>query len=267
MKPHEELEWHKKLRSIEANRTDNIYELTRMRIVRVVREYEGEVEWAAEKLGCSRATVRRYMNFVPFEHLMRDPSLENRFDWRSMTEEKWEKLLRKHPCFISSLPKKRFPCLNFVNILIAQPQLAPHFDLSELNRLELEFAWSQLLSRRPEFADQCDFSVVTARAATDLLEEQPQFFDRIPLETLWAYHWTELFVRQPQLEQKMLAKPHSEWPFNFWVHALQFHPELESEFDGWGKIEDQDIPDFKRTQPEMYARHWPERKARDEGAE
>ena len=27
MKPHEELEWHKKLRSIEANRTDNIYEL------------------------------------------------------------------------------------------------------------------------------------------------------------------------------------------------------------------------------------------------
>ena len=38
MKPHEEMEWHKKLRSIEANRTDNIYELTRMRIVRVVRE-------------------------------------------------------------------------------------------------------------------------------------------------------------------------------------------------------------------------------------
>ena len=260
MKPHEEMERHKKLRSIEANRTDNIYELTRMRIVRVVREYEGDVEWAAEKLGCSRSTVRRYMNFVPFEHLMRDPSLENRFDWRSMTDLKWEKLLQKHPCFISRLPKKRFPCLGFVDILIAQPQLAPHFDLSELNRLELNFAWEKLLSRRPEFADQCDFSVVTARAAAYLLEAQPQFFDRIPLETLWAYHWTELFERQPQLEKKMLDKPHSEWPFNFWVHALQFHPELESEFDGWDKIEDQDVPDFKRTQPEMYARHWPEEK-------
>ncbi|MBO4630540.1 MAG: hypothetical protein J5858_01320, partial [Lentisphaeria bacterium] len=78
MKPHEELEWHKKLRSIEANRTDNIYELTRMRIVRVMRECE-DVSYAAEELGCSRATVRRYMNFVPFEHLMRDPSLEKRF--------------------------------------------------------------------------------------------------------------------------------------------------------------------------------------------
>ena len=256
----EEMERHKKLRSVTSNRTDNIYELTRMRIVRVVREYEGEVEWAAEKLGCSRSTVRRYMNFVPFEHLMRDPSLENRFDWRSMTERKWERLLQKHPCFISRLPKKRFSCLGFVNILIAQPQLASHFDLSELNRLELEFAWSKLLAQRPEFANQCDFSVVTARAATDLLEEQPQFFDRIPLETLWAYHWTELFERQPQLEKKMLEKPHSEWPFNFWVHALQFHPELESEFDGWDKIEEQDIPDFKRTQPEMYARHWPEEK-------
>ena len=37
-------------------------------------------------------------------------------------------------------------------------------------------------------------------------------------------------------------------------------PELESEFDGWDKIDDMDIPDFKRTQPEMYARHWPEKK-------
>ena len=41
--------------------------------------------------------------------------------------------------------------------------------------------------------------------------------------------------------------------------ALQNHPELEPEFDGWDKIEDMDIPDFKRTQPEMYKRHWPEK--------
>ena len=100
MNPQEELERNKKLRNITSNRTDNIYELIRMRIVRVVREYEGDLEYAAEKLGCSRATVRRYMNFVPFEHLMRDPSLENRFDWRSMTVEKWTKLLRKHPLLL-----------------------------------------------------------------------------------------------------------------------------------------------------------------------
>ena len=258
MKPHEELEWHKKLRSIEANRTDNIYELTRMRIVRVMRECE-DVSYAAEELGCSRATVRRYMNFVPFEHLMRDPSLENRFDWRSMTAEKWGELLRKHPEFITRLPKKRFPSLEVADILIAQPQLAPYFDLSEWNRLELVYCWVELLTFRPEFADQCDFSIVTARWATDLLAAQPQFFDRIPLETLRAYHWTELFMLRPQLEQKMLEKPHSEWPFNFWVHALQYHPELESEFDGWDKIEDEDVPDLKRKQPEMYARHWPEK--------
>ena len=190
---------------------------------------------------------------------MRDPSLEDRFDWRSMTAEKWTKLLRKHPQFITRLPKDILGCHDERDILIAQPQLGPYFDLSEWNRLELDFAWADLLSSRPQFADQCDFSIVTARAAANLLERQPQFFDRIPLETLWAYHWTELFERQPQLEKKMLAKPHSEWPFNFWVHALQYHPELEPEFDDWDKIEDQDIPDFKRTQPEMYKRHWPEK--------
>jgi len=259
MNPHEELERHKKLRSITANLTDNIYELTRMRIVRVIRECE-EVSYAAEELGCSQSTVRRYMNFIPFERLMRDPSLEKRFDWRSMTAEKWTKLLRKHPQFITRLPKDILGCHDERDILIAQPQLGPYFDLSEWNRLELDFAWADLLSSRPQFADQCDFSVITGRNAAYLLEKQPQFFDRIPLETLWAYHWTEIFRWQPQLEKKMLAKPHSEWPFNFWVHALQNHPELEPEFDGWDKIEDQDIPDFKRTQPEMYKRHWPEKK-------
>ena len=47
MKPHEELERLKKLRSVTANRTDNIYELIRMRIVRVMRECEDDFEWAA----------------------------------------------------------------------------------------------------------------------------------------------------------------------------------------------------------------------------
>ena len=240
--------------------SDNIYEQMRVRIVRVVREEEYCIELAAEKLGISENTVRKYLRFVPFEHLMRDPSLEDRFDWRSMTAEKWTKLLRKHPKFITRLPKEILYCHDERDILIAQPQLGSYFDLSEWNRLELDFAWADLLSSRPQFADQCDFSVVTARAAANLLERQPQFFDRIPLETLWAYHWTELFRWQPQLEKKMLARLHSEWPFNFWVHALQYHPELEAEFDGWDKIEDQDIPAFKCNQPEMYKRHWPEKK-------
>lgn len=240
--------------------SDNIYEQMRIRIVRVVREEEYCIELAAEKLGISENTVRKYLRFVPFEHLMRDPSLEDRFDWRSMTAEKWTKLLRKHPQFITKLPKDRwFRRLNEVDVLIAQPQLGPYFDLSIYNEAEAGYYWQELLSSRPEFADQCDFSVITGRNASYLLEKQPQFFDRIPLETLWAYHWTEIFRWQPQLEKKMLAKPHSEWPFNFWVHALQYHPELEPEFDGWDKIEDQDIPDFKRTQPEMYKRHWPEK--------
>ena len=85
--------------------SDNIYEQMRVRIVRVVREEEYCIELAAEKLGISENTVRKYLRFVPFEHLMRDSSLENRFDWRSMTGEKWTKLLRKHPQFVTRLPK------------------------------------------------------------------------------------------------------------------------------------------------------------------
>ena len=249
-------EHQRKCREIAATKcSDNIYEQIRVRIVRVMRECE-YVEWAAEELGVSESTVRRYMRFVPFEHLMRDPSLENRFDWRSMTNRKWVKLLRKHPEMIRHLKKNHtLGGLEVLDILLDRPELASHFDLSEWNRLGLEFFWSDLLVRHPEFAEQCDLSVVTARAAANLLMRHPQFFDRIRIDTLWPYHWTEIIDRQPQIEEIMNTKPHSEWPFNYWVHAVQFHPELEPEFHGWDRIAWDDVPDFKRRQPEMYYRH------------
>ena len=235
--------------------SDNLYELIRMRIVRVMRE-TSHVEWAAERLGVSESTVRRYMRFVPFEHLMRDPSLESRFDWRSMTSIRWGKLLRKYPEMIRHLKKKQaISSPDVLLIRLERPELAPHFDFSEWNRLGLEFFWSDLLEKHPELADRCDFSVITARAAANLLMRQPQFFDKIRIDTLWPYHWTEIIDWQPQIEEKMNAKPHSEWPFNYWVHAVQFHPELEAEFDGWDKIEWADVEDIKRRQPEMYQRH------------
>ena len=83
---------------------------------------------------------------------MRDPSLENRFDWRSMTGKKWTKLLRKHPQFITRLPKDRwFSDLDELKILLARPQLGPYFDLSRWNRWKMGFNWEELLSYRPEF--------------------------------------------------------------------------------------------------------------------
>ena len=249
-------EHQRKCREFAATKcSDNIYEQIRVRIVRVMREH-GYIEFAAEDLGVSVSTIRRYLRFVPFEHLMRDPSLENRFDWRSMTNRKWVKLLRKHPDMIRHLKKNHtFGGLEVLDILLDRPELASHFNLSEWNRLGLEFFWSDLLVRHPEFAEQCDLSVVTARAAANLLMRHPQFFDRIRIDTLWPYHWTEIIDRQPQIEKIMEAKPHSEWPFNYWVHAVQFHPELEDEFDGWDKIEWADAEDFKWRQPEMYQRH------------
>jgi len=248
-------EWRKRCREIAATKcTDNIYEQIRVRIVRKVREIK-YVEWAAEELGISESTVRRYMRFVPFEHLMRDSSLESRFDWRSMTRKKWVKLLCKHPDMIRHMKKNILYCNDVKNILVAQPQLAPHFDLSEWNKLKLDTCWSDLLIHHPEFADQCDFSTITAYAAKELLKWQPQFFDKVRIDSLWPYHWTEVIDCQPQIGKIMEAKPHSEWPFNYWVHVVQFHPELEPEFHGWDRIAWDDVPDFKRRQPEMYQRH------------
>ena len=250
-------EWRRKCREAAATKcTDNIYEQIRVRIVRVMREW-GDIEWAAQKLGVSVSTIRRYMRFVPFEHLMRDPSLENRFDWRSMTKRKWVKLLRKHPNMIRHLKKKHtLGDWEVLDILSYRPELAPHFDLSEWNRYEEDnFYWSELLMRHPEFEDKCDFSTITGYVARNLLIWQPQFFDKIRIDTLWPYHWTDIIHSQPQIEEIMKVKPHSEWPFNYWVHAVQFHPELEAEFDGWDKIEWADAEDFKRRQPEIYQRH------------
>ena len=72
-------------RKVQAEKlSGNLYERIRAHVVRVVKEHERDIVAAARKLGCSEATVRRYMILAPFEHLMHTPALEDCFDWRSM---------------------------------------------------------------------------------------------------------------------------------------------------------------------------------------
>jgi len=147
-----------------------------------------------------------------------------------------------------------------LKILLDQPQLASCFDLSKWNDVkDNNYYWAELLRRHPQYADQCDFSTITGCAAERLLKRQPQFLGRIRIETIKPHHWTKLINCQPQIKQAMDASPHSEWPFNYWVHAVQFHPELEPEFDGWDKIDWSDAEDFRCRQPGMYQRHHLER--------
>ena len=99
-------EFNKRCRRVAALRTDNIYELTRVRIVRVMRECEGNVQLSAEKSGCSPGTIRRYMNFVPFEHLLNNPALADRFDWRTMDSRRWKKIAAQTPGFYQPYEQK-----------------------------------------------------------------------------------------------------------------------------------------------------------------
>ena len=251
------LEHRRKCRIAQAEKLPhNLYERMRCHIVRVVQEQGGHISGAAKELGCSESTVRRYLKFISFEKLLRAPELEERFDWRSMTRNRWEKLLKNHPAFISRLPgKNNLTAINELEIILCQPQLAVHFDLQKWNDLELEFCWSRLLQIHPEFASQCNFAMITALAAKDLLSKQPQFFDRIRIETLWPYHWQELLERQPQIGEKMEMLPSGDWPFNFKVCYLRNHPEFEPEFNEWDKIAEEDWLDIRRDQPGVWERH------------
>ncbi len=234
---------------------DNLYARMRAHIVRIVRECEGDICWAAEDLGCSEKMVRRYLNFVPFEHLMRNPELADRFDWRSLNERQWRKLLLKHPQFISRAPKKLFRYIRMLDVVIAHPETAPYFDLENLNRYPESFA--RVLAARPEFAVYCkDFSIFEAHSLKELLRSNPQYFECTRIETLWPYHWDCIIYRHPEILTKMEAKPYTEWPFNFQVCYLRSHPEFETEFTGWDRIEDADRCDLKRDQPQLYARHY-----------
>lgn len=240
---------------------DNIYELKRTRILRVVREYDGSLELAAERLGCSVGTVRRSLRFVAFEHLLKDPSLADRFDWRTMTRRKWRRLLIRRPEFITRLPKRAdgdvLYAMDVAEILTRRPELAPYFDLNYWNELKLDFCWSELLSHRPEFAPQCDFSVWEEGCAVrDLLCCQPQFFDRIRLDLLKPYHWDVLLRHQPHLLRRMEARARTEWPFGYRVYHLLHHPEDEAEFTEWDRVEEADRLDFRRELPGIYARHF-----------
>ncbi|MDD7750133.1 MAG: hypothetical protein PUK77_00320 [bacterium] len=245
----------------ENNIEDNIYELKRTRILRVVREHGGNLVFAAERLGCSVGTVRRSLRFVAFEHLLKDPSLADRFDWRTMTRRKWRRLLIRRPEFISRLPKRPdgdvLYSRDVAEILSRRPELAPHFDLNSWNELNLDFCWSKLLSHRPEFAALCDFAAwEEGGAVRDLLCCQPQFFDSARLELLLPYHWDILLRHQPHLSRRMEARAQREWPFGYRVYHLLHHPEDEAEFTEWDRVEEEDRLDFRREQPGIYVRHF-----------
>ncbi len=234
---------------------DNLYARMRAHIVRIVRESDGDVRWAARILGCSEKTVRKYLNFVPFEHLMRNPELADRFDWRSLDDSHWRRLLLKHPHFISRTPKDLLRHVRLLDVVIAHPETAPYFNLERLNEYPDTFA--RVLSKRPEFAVYCkDFSIFEAYSLKELLCYNPQYFECTRIETLRPYHWDCMLRRHPEILTKMEAKTHTEWPFNFQVYYLRSHPEFESEFTGWDKIEDADRCDLKRDQPQLYARHF-----------
>ncbi len=234
---------------------NNLYARRRAHIVRLVREFQGNVSFAAWELGCSEATVRKYLNFVPFEHLMRNPALDKCFDWRSLSRRQWRKLLLKHPLFISRAPKELLRYSRLLDVVIAHPETAPYFNLERLNEYPETFA--RLLSERPEFAVYCkDFSIFEEYSLKELLSCNPQYFECTRIETLWPYHWDYIIHRHPEILTKMEAKPHTEWPFNFQVYYLRNHPEFEAEFTGWEKIDEADWSDLKREQPEMYIRRY-----------
>lgn len=234
--------------------SDNLYELIRAHIVRVARECE-HIPSAAQKLGCAESTVRRYLKFVPFERLMRNPALANRFDWRSMDWRRWRRLLLKYPQFADRMPQS-IPQINNIvaEILASHPETASCFDPVMLNGSPVFFA--KLLICRPEFEKYCDFSIFEEYDVKKLLCGAPQFFEHVKIETLWPYHWKKIIDRHPEILQKMEAKPHSEWPFNFKVYYLRIHPEFESEFHEWEKIDRADLADIQRDQPELYCRHY-----------
>ena len=139
-----------------------------------------------------------------------------------------------------------------VDIIIAHPLLADYLGIADLE----EFSLAELLIYRPEFAARCDLSTVVGCAARNLLLKRPEFFDRLDISTLLPYHWTLLAKRQPVIKQKMKEKLPEEWPLNYQIHYLQFHPEFEKEFIYWDKIEDADLADLKRRQPEIFDRRF-----------
>lgn len=57
-------------------------------------------------------------------------------------------------------------------ILAERPEEAAHFTRWDMFR---GFAWARLLSRRPEFADKCDWRKLKPLAWRQLLIRQPQF--------------------------------------------------------------------------------------------
>lgn len=147
----------------------------------------------------------------------------------------------------------------WVDVLLAHPELAEHCDWSKLQGSH----WSSLLSARPQFADFCSWEKLSRDERMlghyscwpDLLVWQPQFADKCDWDSIEADGWATLLRKRPEFADKC------DWSkFDKGVNAgsalgriLASQPQLESACD-WRALSGSCMADLLKRNPE-YAGH------------
>ncbi len=175
----------------------------------------------------------------------------------------WQKLVADYPDFLERCISPTQLLRLCVSLLGEIPNAKQYFiDEKQINVLsEYDWCLGILLGyyqrREYEYLVK-DWSIFRNLEIENLLLHSPHYFEQpnLNIPSLLPYQWYQLSVRQPQVIKKMENRPRCEWPFNFKVFYLMSHPEFESEFTEWDKIDECDRQQIAYAQPEIYTRHF-----------
>jgi hypothetical protein len=105
--------------------------------------------------------------------LRKFPQYEPKIDWSKMKNTWLVQVLIEQPHFSDRIDFSKLDARSFADLLAKSPNYSDKFDLKLLNTAENAQFWFRILEKQPQFATQCDWTLINDYQKKKLLELHP----------------------------------------------------------------------------------------------
>jgi hypothetical protein len=88
------------------------------------------------------------------------PQYEPKADWSKLKNTWLVQVLIDQPQFLSKVDFKKIDVRSSADLISKMPELSVHFDMASFNTVENSQFWYKILEKQPQFASQCDWSLI-----------------------------------------------------------------------------------------------------------
>jgi hypothetical protein len=105
--------------------------------------------------------------------LRKFPEHESKIDWNKLNNTWLVHVLIDQPQFTDKADFSKIDIRSSADLISKRPELSKHFDITKFNTPENAQHWYKILEKQPQFANQCDWSLISDYQKNKLKEIHP----------------------------------------------------------------------------------------------